>query len=383
VSSPDHYNYPPTASPLSDRARSAFERFCARVFDLGGSLVEHSPYVNSRTSVELRCALGHDTRVLPSSLLRGVGFCKVCAGNDQKSAERAFFGAVEAQGGQRLETSLYKNAKTRVPVRCAQGHLCSPVPGEVKKGGQICVVCSRRDPEATAQACFDAARAQGAQLTTESVYRNNKAPIPMLCAKGHACTPTANHILRGQGICRICARNDPATAEAEFFARARALGATRTENSRYVNANTPVELRCSAGHLCTPAPSRLQQGRGLCEQCTVIYDRVYLLTHPRARAIKVGIASGEYRAAGHCGRGYQLVAQWTGLAHDQARRAEQVVLTRWKQRGYEPVPHVPKDGSTETAPLEHLEETRELLVRLLGPADAGMDISSQGTRDAP
>ena len=365
---PNHSSYPPTASPLSPRARQSLERFCARVRELGGSFVESSRYVNTRTPIALRCALGHDSSVRPHAALRGDGICRVCAGNDPKTAEAAFFAEVAAQGGQRLETSVYKNAKTRVPVLCAGGHRCTPLPGDVKRGGKICVTCSKRDPVATAQACFDAARALGAQLTAESVYKNNKAPTPMLCARGHACAPNANHILQGKGICRVCARTDPASAEAAFFARVANLGATRTENSRYVNARTPVELRCPAGHLCTPAPSMVQQGRGLCEQCTVVYDRVYLLVHEAAKALKVGIASGDYRVLAHCARDYQLVAEWAGLSHDQARRVERAVLMYWKEHGWAPVQAAPKDGRSETVPAEHLVETRRLLNELLGTA---------------
>src|SRR5436189_244364 len=82
------------------------------------------------------------------------------------------------------------------------------------------------------------------------------------CAAGHECSPRPGSLLSGQGPCRVCARQDPATAEAAFRARLAELGATLLE-PRWLGANTPHWVRCAAGHDCSPRPNSVQRGRGV------------------------------------------------------------------------------------------------------------------------
>jgi hypothetical protein len=50
-------------------------------------------------------------------------------------------------------------------------------------------------------------------------------PHRVICAEGHPCSPLPNDLKKpGRGICRVCARKDPATARQNFDARVRELG---------------------------------------------------------------------------------------------------------------------------------------------------------------
>jgi hypothetical protein len=98
----------------------------------------------------------------------------------------------------------------------------------------------------------------------------------------------------------------------------------------------------------------------------VRYDRLYLLHHERTRAVKVGIASGTSRVAGHERRGYRLVAQWASLEHTQARESEAATLRYWRSNNCDVAPAAPPDGRTETTSGEHLQATIAHLIGLLG-----------------
>jgi len=158
----------------------------------------------------------------------------------------------------------------------------------------------------------------------------------------------------------------PAASEAAFWKNVAKQNGSRVKESVYVNALTAVQLRCGAGHLCSQTPANVQQGRDICAQCVVTYDRVYLLAHRNMQAIKIGIASSEARVRGHLAHDYLLVEQWCDLGHDQARAVERTVLFTWRQAGWEPMGDVPSDGRTETAAFVHLEATRTQLRSLLG-----------------
>lgn len=208
--------------------------------------------------------------------------------------------------------------------------------------------------------------ALGGKFTDDSIYVNNKTPVKMLCAEGHECQPTPNHVQQGKGICGTCARNDPAASEAAFWRSVAKQSGRRVKESVYVNALTAVQLRCDAGHLCSQTPANVQQGRDICAQCVVTYDRVYLLAHRNMQAIKIGIASSDARVRGHLAHDYLLVEQWCGLGHDQARAVERTVLSTWRQAGWGAMVDVPPDGRTETAAFVHLEATRAQVRNLLG-----------------
>lgn len=110
-------------------------------------------------------------------------------------------------------------------------------------------------------------RARIAELgaTVAGEYLNTRTPVPLRCPQGHSCNPRPSSVLSGQGICRVCAGQDPTVSEAAFRARVEELGGT--VRGRYVNALTPVEVRCAQGHPCAPMPASIQQGQGICGRC--------------------------------------------------------------------------------------------------------------------
>jgi len=83
---------------------------------------------------------------------------------------------------------------------------------------------------------------------------------------------------------------------------------------------------------------------------------------------KVGVANRDPRVRNHRGRGYRLIAQWTGLEHGQGLAVERAVIARWRAAGFKPVTSAPRNGRTEIAPTAQLAATRAHLGLLLGAA---------------
>ena len=61
------------------------------------------------------------------------------------------------------------------------------------------------------------------------------------------------------------------------------LGAALAPGGAYRRNNTPVPLICAQGHACSPQPTNVIQGHGICGECIASFDRVYLLRHPSQR----------------------------------------------------------------------------------------------------
>lgn len=94
-----------------------------------------------------------------------------------------------------------------------------------------------------------------------------------------------------KGICRVCARRDPATAEAEFRERLAKIAAVPLYD-KWLGALLPHHVRCGAGHDCYPRPASISQGMGPCRTCkSQCWDVFYVVTSPLE--VKFGITSGD------------------------------------------------------------------------------------------
>jgi hypothetical protein len=235
-------------------------RFRARLTELGVTLLE--PYRGRHHPHRARCAAGHECSPRPGEVLKGGNPCGSCAGRNSAWSETKFRARLAELGGELLEPS-WLGTHVRHRVRCAAGHETTPLPGNVIAGHGICATCARNDPIAS-EAAFRARLAElGATLLEP--YQGNKHPYRVRCAAGHQCSPRPNDVMKGTGICRTCAGNDPAVAEAAFRARLAELGATLLEP--YRGSRTPHRVRCAAGHECWPWPRGVRSGQGICLTC--------------------------------------------------------------------------------------------------------------------
>jgi hypothetical protein len=219
----------------------------------------------------------------PGGLQQGGGICRVCAGCNSASAEAAFLARVAELGATLAPGAAYRDTNTRVPVICAQGHACNPRPAGLQRGGGVCRICAGNYSGA-GEAVFLARVAEiGAMLAPGAAYCGSGAKVPLICAQGHSCNPSPGSVQQGAGVCRVCAGNDPASAEGGFLARVAELGAALAPGGAYRRNNTPVPLICAQGHACSPQPTNVIQGHGICGECIASFDRVYLLRHPSQR----------------------------------------------------------------------------------------------------
>jgi hypothetical protein len=186
-------------------------------------------------------------------------------------AARRFFDAVAALGGTLAQGATYRGKNIPVPLICARGHHCAPLPTNVQQRGVICATCTGAASAAAAGAAFwDRVAELGAAPAPGATYTQASTPVPLVCAEGHACSPTPGSVQQGRGICLTCAGTDPAAAQNAFWARVAQAGASPAPGAVYRGAHTPVPLICAVGHHCSPRPNSVQQGAGLCRACACL-----------------------------------------------------------------------------------------------------------------
>ena len=221
--------------------------------------------------------------------LRGCHMSRVSQRRDSASVEAAFRGRLAELGATLLEPEWLGTSSPH-RVRCAAGHECRPSPSNVHQGHGICRKCANEvRGQKQSLVAWDAFRARLVELGAtllEPEWLGSAAPHRALCAAGHECTPSPSKVQQGRGICRTCAGNDPRVAEARFRARAADLGAIMLE-PKWLGTNTPHRVRCSAGHESTPRTSEVMRGGGICRTCSGKDPRV-AEAHFRARLAELG-----------------------------------------------------------------------------------------------
>jgi ribosomal protein S14 len=218
--------------------------------------------------------------------------------------EAAFRDRLHALGGELLEP-FHGGNKPHL-VLCPAGHECSPRPnGVVGKGQGLCRICVRSDP-ATAEAAFLALLTAAGASSLEPAWTGVHRPHRLRCAEGHVVDPHPTSVLRGTGICRVCSGRDPAATEAAFRALLAGMGAVLLEP--YKRADKPHHVRCAVGHDCYPQPSNaLYGGAGICWDCRGRnWDVFYVLANTGNTRIKFGKTGrdGKQRLGMHRRDGY-------------------------------------------------------------------------------
>jgi hypothetical protein len=87
-----------------------------------------------------------------------------------------------------------------------------------------------------------------------------------LCSKGHPCTPVPSSVSQGGGICLECSGKSPIIAAKKFLVAVNLQGGTMI--GTYVRANDRVLCKCRLGHNCYPIPTNAKMGRNICEICS-------------------------------------------------------------------------------------------------------------------
>jgi hypothetical protein len=211
------------------------------------------------------CPVGHEWSLRPSSAFRGRGACLSCAGKDPRISEAEFRARLTEMGATLVEQVWLGVSRPHRAI-CVNGHECGPRPYAVLRGQGICVICAGLSPR-VAEAKFRARLAELGATLLEPEWLGNGMPHRVRCKNGHECKPRPSNVAKpGRGVCRICAGKDSATAEAAFRSRLTELGATLLE-PKWLGISAAHRILCAAGHESAPRPGNVSQGRGICRRC--------------------------------------------------------------------------------------------------------------------
>lgn len=313
-----------------------------------GGRVSEPQWLGANRPHRVICAEGHEVRIIPSNAHQGrESLCSVCAGRDSKVLFQRLVTRVKELGGQLLD-SEWLGSSTPHKTVCAAGHAGTAVPDRllspryVERGYGFCPVCAGRDSATTNARFRERVEALGGRVL-EAEWLGNGTPHLCVCVRGHECRPRPTSLDRGQGICRVCAGQDPVTSERTFRSLVAELGGKLVE-PQYLGATVPHRVICENGHACAPRPAGLNRGKGLCRKCIgKVWDIFYVVCNPISHRVKFGVTTknGARTAAGHRRLGEHATVGYTDVSRfldvRQAGQLEQHVIATLTAAGFAPV----------------------------------------------
>ena len=207
-------------------------------------------------------------------------------------ARAAFQARMAELGGTLLETE-WRGTRVRYTARCAQGHDVTAMPDLVLKGQGFCRVCSRQDPEGSWKA-FQERVAELGGTVLEPKWLGGKVPHRVRCPAGHERALWPSHLRTGKGMCYACGR-DPVEAWAKFRAGVAELGGVVLE-AEWLGDSRAHRVRCASGHETQVWPGSIRKGHGICRVCAAhAWDVFYVVVNDDEDSLKIGITSGNPR----------------------------------------------------------------------------------------
>jgi very-short-patch-repair endonuclease len=241
------------------REKAKYEQMCKMAKDKGWE-IKTPHYVNALTKMVFVCSEGHQREMLRSGFLNGNG-CAECTGHCPIAAAKKFHTALAEQGGRAI--GKYVGTHTQVECLCKHGHVCNIRPHHIVRGHGMCLKCANKCPE-QAGANFEAAIVNmGGRLVGS--YSSAFTTVHCICQKEHPCNVLPHNIQQGYGMCLICANQSPIQAAGEFHETIKRLGGTVV--GKYMKSNVPVLCLCAQGHECSPQPTHIRRGQGMCRSC--------------------------------------------------------------------------------------------------------------------
>jgi len=217
-------------------------------------------HVNAKTKVEVRCPEGHEYKVLYHAFKNG-SRCYICAGNQRHTYE--YVKEYIESKGYKLLSKEYKNNHTKLELMCPKGHKFWMTYGNFHYG-QRCPQCHYNNMKFTIKDVKGKIeKVKGYKLLSE-VYKGNHIKLKLQCPKGHIFWMSLAIFQQGNRCAQCWRENLKHTIEyvKEYIENK----GYKLLSEKYKGAHTKLELQCPEGHVFWMTWACFEQGQR-CPQC--------------------------------------------------------------------------------------------------------------------
>ena len=227
-------------------------------------------YKNGKGKLRWRCSSGHEWEASLANVKNGLRWCPHCAGNARSSIDIAQKVA-EKRGGLCL-SKIYRNARSKLRWRCADGHEWDACLDSIKGSGSWCPLCARAVLHHL-KVAQQIAIGKGGECVS-SVYVNMHTNLTWRCVAGHEWDAPLRRLKNSQSWCPQCA-----VASKRYLDLAKELASDRGGvclSETCESLSTKLRWRCFAGHEWCASLRSVKVAGSWCRACHDISQRLGL-----------------------------------------------------------------------------------------------------------
>jgi len=195
-------------------------------------------YKNSSSKLSVRCDKGHEYSVTFHSFHSG-SRCVICSGNKKHTYEHVK-SYIEKEGYTLLSDS-YKSNRDRLLIRCNEGHEYVTKFNTFKSGGR-CLICSGKMKH-TYEYVKNYIEKEGYTLLSDS-YKNAGSKLSVKCDKGHEYSVTFGNF-RGGCRCPVCnyySKSSKGEQSLQLYIESFGIPMIRNDRTQIINPLTGYNL---------------------------------------------------------------------------------------------------------------------------------------------
>lgn len=172
--------------------------FIRKEIEIRGGFLVSTKYKNENSPLMVRCVNGHEFRSRFRYIRRG-NWCKECFSDSVRRSVDEVRKIIEDRGGVLL--SEYKNAMTKLHLRCEKGHDVWMKYNDIQQG-HWCRKCADQELRLDEDEIYRFVAERGGRVLSR--YENSYTKMKLRCGAGHIWKTTANVLRSQESWCPEC-----------------------------------------------------------------------------------------------------------------------------------------------------------------------------------
>lgn len=248
-------------SYLTGRSLKAYLDLETKVKEREGIIV--GQYINTSTKIEFQCKNGHKFIASPGHVKSSNSWCKKCSNNCPEQAKESFYDSVAERGGPII--GEYINKRTKVLVRCSNGHEFDCIPTNTKNKGAWCPKCYGNCPDQARESFYNIVEQRGGCVVGK--YINSHVKVKIRCQNNHEWDANPTDIKTSNSWCPKCSDKCPIQSKERFYAKVQEKEGIILGS--YINATTKVLIKCNKHHQWLAEPHSITSHNTWCPHCNL------------------------------------------------------------------------------------------------------------------
>lgn len=255
------------------------EKFLSKLQKAHPGYIALEKYQGATIKLKFKCDKGHVFQATPSALLNNGNKCSICSNIQRRQHQRLtndeFVEKLRIKHPGYVALEKYVDTKTKIKVKCNQGHIFKITPNNLFNKKIGCPKCAlehlSRINKLSNDEFLKRLQKVHPNYTALEDYQSSDTKIKIQCDQGHIFSVVPSSLINQGTGCPICAdeqRSQRALiSNEEFLKRLRKVHPGYTALERYRGMSEKIKFQCDNGHIFIAVPNSIVYNGSGCPKC--------------------------------------------------------------------------------------------------------------------